>query len=71
MHGRMQFHSKRLFSSVHTPYMIVRTKRVFTVFGLTRSVFIESFYLLAFFGVEKEIQDTGCLFISLLRLVSP
>ena len=42
----------------------VRAKRVFTLFGLTRSVFIESFYFLMFFGVARTgLQDEPICFL--------
>ena len=54
---------------MHAPYVLARTKRVFAVFGLTWSIFIESLKVLVFSGVEKKMPEVVYNGLSLLRLL--
>ena len=54
---------------MHAPCVHTCTKRVFTVFGLTRPVFSESKYVEVFSGVEKKMLHDEHVYVSLLWLI--
>ena len=60
-----------LFCTVHAPYVLPRTKRVFTVFALTWSIFIESLKVLVFSGVEQKMPEVVYNGFSLPWLLLP
>ena len=62
---------KAFFWTVHASYVLPRTKRVFTAFALTWSIFIESLKVLVFSGVEKKMPQVVYNGLSRLWLVCP
>ena len=56
---------------MHAPYVLLRTKRVFTVFALTWSIFIESFKVLVFSGIENQMPEDVYNGLSRVWLVWP
>ena len=57
MYGKFKLEWKQLFCAVHAPSVLARTKHVFTVFGLTWSIFIKSLKVLVFSGVERKMPE--------------
>ena len=56
---------------MHASYVLACTKRVFALFGLTWSIFIESLKVLVFSGVEKKMPEVVYNGLSSLCLVCP
>ena len=60
-----------MFCAAHTPSVLARTKRVFALFGLTWSIFIESLKVLVFSGVEQKMPENVYNGLSHIWLVRP